>query len=201
MSQLATILQAMGTYGKGRWPIIVAVTVVALMLAILSGRSIVATCISIISVLAVFMAIEKWKTPSTPADARHAQFDTEPFRFTSTWRLEDKPNLTAIQDALISLGLRTESSGSRSGSLVMVGGSQLWTRLFGGYFVSLDKLPLRVELSTSHHGDAAWQLELTVSDRFGWALRDASRERRPKMAAARIKDAVDDQLAAKGRLP
>jgi hypothetical protein len=188
----------MFTYIKERWPIILVVTVVALMLAIVSGRSIVATCISIISVLAVFMAIEKWKTPSTPTDDRHAQFDSEPFRFTSTWRLEDKPDLTAIQDALISLGLRTESSGSPSGSLVMIGGSWLWTWLFGGYFVSLEKLPLRVELSVSHHGDAAWQLELTVSDRFGWTLRDSSRERRPKTAAIRVKNVVEERLGQHG---
>lgn len=170
---------------------------VALAVAVVFGRSIFATCISIIGILLVFAAIDRWKAPTTTSTDRPMRLNAEPFRFDFAWQLEDKPVLAAIQAILEPLGFRKEIDTSSGACLSMIGGSQLWTRLFGGYFVRLDQLPLRAKLGVEKRADYAWQLELEVSDRFGWAIRNSSRKKRPEMATMQIKDAVESWLAAR----
>jgi hypothetical protein len=74
-----------------------------------------------------------------------------------------------------------------SGRLVLTGGSQLWTRLFGGYFVDLRRLPVEVDLADV---DDSGELQLTVRDRMGPAVRDARLRERYAERASEIRDLV-----------
>lgn len=76
-------------------------------------------------------------------------------------------DVSALADRLVQQhGLRHVSE---DGGIVLSGGSQLWTRLLGGYYVRPTRLPSRVELRATSPDT----VEVHVADRLGVAIRDA----------------------------
>jgi hypothetical protein len=183
---------------KGRWPIILVVAVVGFAVAAVTHHSLITTLTSIGVVLLVFGFLERRVGPDESSSHDPARFNAEPFTFHFAWSLTQKPELGTIEDRLAVQGMTPERDESANADLVMRGGSHLWTRLFGGFFVSLDRLPMRAEVTLSKGTGAVWKLDLQISDRLGLAIRDATRERRFKMAAERIKDPVEKSLKEHG---
>jgi hypothetical protein len=81
------------------WPIILIAIGIALVVAFVFGRSIIATCISVVGILLVFATIDRWKAPSATSTDQPMRLNAEPFRFAFVWRLENKPGLADIQVA------------------------------------------------------------------------------------------------------
>jgi hypothetical protein len=73
--------------------------------------------------------------------------------------------------------------------VVLKGGSQLWTRMFGGYFVDPRRLPVEVDLRGVANSNGA-ALTVTVRDRMGPALRDARMRERYAERAANIRELI-----------
>jgi hypothetical protein len=84
-----------------------------------------------------------------------------------------------------SIGLRLESAAGAGAQLA--GGSQLRSRLLGGYFVDPARLPITVTILPGPHGT----LTVQVRDRMGpIAVRDPALESRYALRVAQIQDAL-----------
>jgi hypothetical protein len=95
------------------------------------------------------------------------------------------------------LGLTQERESPNE--VVLKGGSQLWTRLFGGYFVNLRRLPIEVELRTANGAESGkWTVQLGIRDKLGIAVRDEALEDRFALAAGNIRETIAGQLEALG---
>lgn len=175
--------------------------VVALGTAAIAGNSLIAAVITIAGGLFILSRVTSRTGQAETQSDRPPRLDNAPFTFTFTWKLSTRPDLEVIENGLASQGLTAEPDGTSGADLVMRGGSILWTRIFGGFFVALHRLPMRAEVSVDQDAEDLWQLELRVSDRLGLAVRDAVRERRPKMAAERIRELVEKSLEDSGELP
>lgn len=92
-------------------------------------------------------------------------------------------------------GLTRDRSASSGSDLRFRRGSQIRTRLLGGYFVNPRFLPLRVEIKTDQDSErGGWMLQLCIQDTLGIAIRDAAARKRYAMAAAEIEDFVQEGL-------
>jgi hypothetical protein len=180
---------------KEHLDLVLMIAVVALGTAVVAGNSVLAAIITIaVGLLIVSLVGSRVRT----ADRRSKspmRLDHGPFTFSYAWELEREPELGQIKDVLDSQGLNPRNIEGAGASLVFQTGSHLWTRLFGGYFVPLRLLPLRIELFLEHDETRGlWRLQMQVSDRFGLAVRDSTREARFADAANQIKETLEGEL-------
>jgi hypothetical protein len=96
--------------------------------------------------------------------------------------------------------LRSQSDGHRDGTHVVTlkGGSQLRTRLLGGYFINPIYLPVRAELDLGQAGKRD-TLRLRVTDGFGRVfLRDSRFRERFDLRVAEIESVIDGAVSNAG---
>jgi hypothetical protein len=139
-----------------------------------------------LGVLAVGFLVNRRSSGSpVDAEARHSSGG----RFEWSWTrptARHEGDLTAIARMLEDdAGLQGELRDSRR--FVLKGGSQVWTRLRGGYFIDRHRLPIEVDLAESA---ASGEVELTVRDRMGPAVGDARMRERYAERASEIRDLV-----------
>jgi hypothetical protein len=106
----------------------------------------------------------------------------EPFKW--GFRAADDCSRSDAIDSLRSLGLRLDLD--EGGNSRLEGGSQLWTRLLGGYFVDPSRLPITVKLEESE--EPGVPLSVDVQDRLGIAVRDEALRRRYAARVGEISD-------------
>lgn len=99
---------------------------------------------------------------------------------------------------LAEMGLRVGKAADSGGKLVFQGGSQVRTRLFGGYFVAPRKLPIQATLRTTNAESTQVRLELEIQDTLKIAIRDEALEKRYVKAAADIRAAVEEGVNGTG---
>lgn len=160
--------------------------------AVVTGNSVVVVAIAIMSAL-VFGTLVKDPRRSQGGKRRPGG----PFSVTHRWRVKGRPNLDDIWHALSREELALTCETKVAGRVVLRGGSHLWMRLIGGYFIDPKRLPVRAELTRSDvSGVDGCAVELAVRDRFGTAVRDEALEERFLLAAANISSAVERRLEA-----
>lgn len=136
--------------------------------AMVTGNSAVVVAIAIMSAL-LFGTLVKDPRRSQGGKRRPGG----PFSVTHRWRVEGRPNLDDIWHALSREELALSRETRVPGRVVLRGGSHLWMRLIGGYFINPKRLPVRAELTRSDvSGVDGCVVELAVRDRFGVAVRD-----------------------------
>lgn len=122
------------------------------------------------------------------------------FSFYRVLSVRTAPDRSALEAALVDHGLKVDR-GASSGSIVAVsGGSQLRTRLLGGYFVTPSSLPIRAEVTLPTHDGPALEVKVRVQDRLGIGIRDRALKRRYEAAAEEVEKLIEDSVgaAAKG---
>lgn len=113
-------------------------------------------------------------------------------RFTQLdrWAVAAPPDLDGLVAALRREGLVQTVEEQSPRRVLLSGGSELRTRLLGGYFVDPEVLPIEVEI-TVEMGDASPIVALAVRDRLGTvAIRDERLGDRFALAARDVRDAV-----------
>jgi hypothetical protein len=80
-----------------------------------------------------------------------------------------------------------------------VGGSQLRSRLFGGYFVDPRRLPVQITIEATPNVDGSSTLAVEVRDRFGIGIRDRALEERYAQAAEIVRATVEPRRGVAGR--
>lgn len=163
--------------------------------ALVTGNS---TAAAVVAVAVVVVAILMVSAGSSEQEGRK-RAPGQPYAASYKWEVDEPPDLAGIALALDHqrLGLRPRSQSQQK--IILRGGSQLWLRLIGGYFIHPKRLPIEVELSaTPAHGDAKTAVQLGIRDTFGISIRDEALEDRFTQAAESIRGAVGGQLAASG---
>lgn len=97
-------------------------------------------------------------------------------------------------------GLKIDKDASSESKLVLRGGSQLRTRLFGGYFVAPSYLPVRAEVKLPFCEAETSEVELRVEDALGIGVRDRALQERYELAVGEIEQAVANGLDGAVRL-
>lgn len=183
---------------KRRLGFALVIAVVALCTAVVTGNSIVVAIVAIVVALVLGALMAGSREPSPETD-RQKRAPGEPFSISYRWKGDRVPDLTALSQALNRAGFKLSVESESPGKIVLSGGSQLWTRLFGGYFVDPSRLPIQVELrEVAAVGNGSRALELGVRDKLGVAVRDEALEDRYTQAAANIRSAVEVRLEALG---
>lgn len=177
-----------------RLSLVLVVVVAGLATALITGSSLTAVIIaSAVVLLLGALTLGKGSEASSEQNNGSSQRAGEPFSFCYAWTTERQmDDLGVIVKQLSSLGLRPDVAANSVSSVVLRGGSQIQTRLLGGYFVDPKKLPIRVDLGISPKGENGQRaLELTVQDTLGVAIRDKGLEERYARAACNIKRMVE----------
>jgi hypothetical protein len=100
----------------------------------------------------------------------------KPFRWSYKWTVQAESDIDKVIEALtregkLRLSARRDDDGVHSAELD--GGSQLRTRLMGGYFVGEQHLPIHAHLQSQPTPETRrYTLELRMNDAAGIALRD-----------------------------
>ena len=102
--------------------------------------------------------------------------------------------LMGIYDRLREEGSATELENQSREKIVAVGGSQLRSRLFGGYFVDPKRLPVRIIPEATSDEDGSPILSVEVRARFGIAIRDRALEERYAQAAEIVRAIAEPRL-------
>lgn len=165
--------------------------------AILTGSSTVAAIVAVALVL-VLGALLAGREKSSPNMDRQKRARGEPFSVSYRWTGDRCPDLPDLSQVLNREGLKLNIKSQSSKEVVLRGGSHLWTRLFGGYFVDHKRLPIQVELRAIDLAGTGAAFELKVRDRLGIAIRDEALEDRYAQAAAEIRSATEARLRALG---
>jgi hypothetical protein len=181
---------------KDRLSFTLAVVVAGLVTALITGNGIAAAIVGISAGLLVnaFLAARSDRTSPDLGDQPRRRRG-HPFFFQFTWNADSKADLAQAVQALASQGLTPSSGSASETNIILKGGSQLRTRLRGGYFVDPRHLPIRAELRAMNRGNGdCYRLELQIRDTLGMAMRDKALEVRYAKAAARISEVVEDSL-------
>jgi hypothetical protein len=123
-------------------------------------------------------------------------------RFTASrqWECRKSVDLDQVAHSVANRArLRFQGGGARNGTRVvtMKGGSQLRTRLLGGYFINPTYLPVCAELDLDQSGKRG-RLRLRVTDGFGRvALRDPRLRERFDLRVAEIESVTDGTLSTR----
>jgi hypothetical protein len=183
---------------KRRLGFVLVIAAAALGTAVVTGNAIVVAIAAVAAAL-VLGALPAGSRGRSPDDDRQKRAPGEPFTASYRWKGDRVPDLKDLSQALNREGLRLSEDSHVPAKVVLSGGSQLCTRLFGGYFVNPSRLPIRVELKAAGAaGNGSSILELGVRDRLGIAVRDEALEDRYVQAATNIRSAVETQLKAMG---
>lgn len=164
--------------------------------ALVTGNS---TAAAVVAVAVVVVAILMVSAGGSSEQAGRKRAPGQPYAASYKWEVDEPPDLAGIALALDHqrLGLRPRSQSQQK--IILRGGSQLWLRLIGGYFIHPKRLPIEVELSaTPAHGDEKTAVQLGIRDTFGISIRDEALEDRFTQAAESIRGTVGGQLAASG---
>jgi hypothetical protein len=184
---------------RERFSFVIAVVITGVVTAVVSGHGLLAVGVGLGFGL-FFVWITGRGRPSAPNESEADQplVELKPYSFEYEWNTPKQPDLEAISDALSQLELRSDpETAPATNSVVLRGGSQLWTRLRGGYYVAPRRLPVKAELSVEANG-AGHQctLKLKVFDTLGFSLRDAKLKERYAEAASDIKNIVEQHVAS-----
>ena len=156
--------------------------VVPLGVAVSRGNILVALCVGILAAVVAIAAVHLVNRGS--ASAAESALPS-----TLTWTVPlpvGTPN-DVTQARLAAIGLVAEGDGS------LRSGSQLRTRLLGGYFVAPRHLPIKVSWSQTRQEPN----EIYVEDGLGpIAIRDRALAKRYEMRVAQIRDAVTGHRTA-----
>lgn len=179
------------------WTLVVAGA--ALVTTLAMGNSVVAAVIAIAIVIvlsAVFFGRGK-RVPDT--DYPNERAAGGPYTVSHAWMVDQRTDLPQIARVLNDKGLALEQESESPNQIVLRGGSQFWTRLFGGYFVDPKRLPIEVELKAANRvSNGKWTVQLGVRDRLGVAVRDEALNDRFAQAAGNIREVIGAQLEAVG---
>ncbi|HET7416062.1 MAG TPA: hypothetical protein VFJ61_00330 [Solirubrobacterales bacterium] len=178
---------------KNYWGLVLVVLLAGLGSAILAGNGIVAVIASLGLVLLAVVIIGKRQSQSSNLEPRAQRAAGRPFSFHSDWSVEGPPDRVQLEAALEREGLTIEKSTSTETTLVLRGGSQLRTRLLGGYFVSPKSLPIRAEVHLPVN-DGAGKVELRVEDSLGFGVRDGALRKRYELAADQLEQSLRDSM-------
>lgn len=173
----------------------VVIAVAVLVTALITRSSIAAAIVALGVVIAMGLILDRRRREPTNVGLPPGS----PYSVSYRWRTHQKPNLADLSQVLIRNGLVRNIESQTSNEVVLRGGSQLRTRLLGGYFVDHRRLPVRVSLGTEDVGHEEFIVELGVRDRLGGVgIRDGALGDRYAQAATGIRSVIGDQLNALG---
>lgn len=179
------------------WTLLVAGA--AFTAVLVMGSSLVSAVIAIVTVVALSAFIPNRGAPASGSDYPRERSPGSPYMISHTWTMDRKADLQAIVRALSDKGWALHRKSGTPDEVLLTSGSQLWTRLFGGYFVDSRRLPLEIHLkAVSGDPDGPWTVQLEIRDRLGVAVRDKALIDRFAQAAGSIREVVDIQLASIG---
>jgi len=168
------------------------VAVAALATAVAVGNGIVAAIVGIGAGLVVSAFWRSGDGESQSPGPRQQRAPGSPFVFRFSWAVAERPDLKSVEGRMIRYGLKPDSRAVSGDGIALKGGSQLRTRLLGGYFVDPKHLPARAELTYDDRDES--RLDLQVRDTIGVAVRDRALEVRYEKAAAGIRQEVESCL-------
>lgn len=117
------------------------------------------------------------------------------FSFDRSWPMTDADAVPRLAAALSSEMSLTQDGQASETEAVLRSGSQLRTRLLGGWFIAPKHLPKRVHLSAASDPDGSRRLDVRVEDSLGpIAVRDRHFSRRYEAAADEVFAVVDRVL-------
>lgn len=184
---------------KRRLGFAVVIAVAALIAALVTGNSIVAAIVAIGVVVFLGLILESRRGKSSDGGLSPGRSAGRPYSVSYRWKTRQKPDLTDLRQVLSREGLVRNVESQKPNEVVLRGGSQLWTRLLGGYFVNPKRLPTRISLETqSVAGTDEFIVELGVRDRLGVGIRDEALGDRYVQAAAVIRNIIGGQLDVLG---
>jgi hypothetical protein len=168
----------------------------ALAAAVFTGGSLIVALIAlgVVIVVSAFIPERGSEASSRPKTRTPGQ----PYSISQAWKIDRRADVADLAQALEGQGLGLSQKRNFTDEVTMWGGSQLRTRLFGGYFVDRTRLPVEVQLSVSSVDSRKWTVQLGVRDRLGVAIRDEALEDRLALAAEGIREATAAQLAPLG---
>jgi hypothetical protein len=179
------------------WTLVIAGA--ALVTTLVMGNSLIAAVVAMGIVIALSALIPSRRKDASDADYLSKRAPGNPYSVSHAWQVSRRADLAELVRALNDQGLTLRQESKSSNEIVLRGGSQFWTRLFGGYFVDPRRLPIEVELTTANQADnGRWTVQLGVHDRLGMAVRDEALGDRFAQAAGNIRKAVGAQLEAMG---
>lgn len=161
--------------------------------AVISGDSPLVAVLAILVVGVISAFVAGRRSRSSEGGLQRKRQRGEPITVSYIWKCSSRPDLTGLAQVLNREGLTREGEDQSSELVVLHGGSQLWTRLWGGYFVDPRRLPVRAELRAIRV-DGSSVLELDIRDRLVIAVRDEELEERYAQAAENIRTAVEAGL-------
>ena len=179
---------------KERFGFVLVIAIAGFGTAVIAGNDVIAAAVAIFAGLA-FLAVtgRQTKRDSDPV-GDPTRRKGAPFTYLSAWELSSMPDLEPAVRSLAELGLKVDRVSTPHEELVLNGGSQLRTRLFGGYFIAPRKLPIQARLLTVDTDGTQPEVQLEVQDRLKIAVRDEALERRYITAAGHIYAAVEGAL-------
>lgn len=179
------------------WTVVIAGAAVAATLVM--GNSWVAAVVAAGIVIVLSALIRDRGKRASDADYPSNRAPGHPYSISHAWKVDRRADLAEISRALNEKGLGLRQERESSDEVVLRGGSQLWTRLFGGYFVDSRRLPIEVELRTANGASSGkWTVQLGIRDRLGVAIRDEALEDRLAQAAGTIREIIGAQMEAIG---
>jgi hypothetical protein len=179
------------------WTIVIAGA--AVITTLVMGNSLVAAVMAIGIVIALSALIPSRRKRASDADYPSTRAPGSPYLISHAWNVDRRANLAEMAGALNGKGFGLTQECESSDEVVLKGGSQLWTRLFGGYFVNPKRLPIEVELRTASGADSGkWTVQLGIRDKLGMAIRDEALEDRFAQVAGSIRETIEGQLEPLG---
>ncbi len=179
------------------WALVIAGA--AFVASLATGNSLVVAVVAIGIVIVLSALLSSRGERSSETDPPSKRAAGNPYSISHAWKVDQRADLAEIARGLHDKGLVLRRESESSNEVVLRGGSQFWTRLFGGYFVDPRRLPIEVELRTANGTNGGkWTVQLGVRDRLGVAARDEALEDRFAQAAGSIREAIGTQLEAIG---
>lgn len=165
---------------------------VFVVVTIAAVNSLLAAIVLIVGAVLMIATVVGRKDHSSETSARIRPIIGHQMTKTYTWRVDQDPDLGSIVQGLNERGFGLRPRRKSDDSIVLSGGSQIRTRLLGGYFVDPKWLPVVVELKaeTDSSGGGS-RIELAVRDDFGVAVRDEALGDRFERAAGNLGKAVE----------
>ena len=156
---------------KRRLSLILVVGGSALGAGAVTGSSFVASVAAIAAIVGVIVFWDR-KKPRRETTGQTRSKPGAPYSASYRWEVARSPDLTVLLEALNQQGMELSVESQSPARIKAKGGSQLRTRLLGGYFVDPRQLPVVVELEAARgQGDGGGRVELEVRDRLGVAVR------------------------------
>lgn len=162
---------------------------------LVAANSLIAAIILIVAAVLLTAAVVGRKDRSSETSSRIRPTIGQPMAETYMWEVDRFPNLDSIVQALNERGFGLRPRQKSHDSIVLSGGSQIRTRLLGGYFVDPKWLPSVVELKTAKGSvGAGCRVELDIRDDFGIAVRDDALRGKFEQVAGNLGKAVEAHL-------